>query len=579
MSSDPSVRRDLLNTRLDRRTVLGGSAAAALALAGARNAGAAGLPLPRGAAVLAQDGSSIRIGTLGEAFSINPFQAQESESYWRSQMLFDAFVRPNPENYSPEPGLAASWDVEKLTFTFHIQPNAKFHDGTDVTADDVKFTIEGLLAPATGSLNAYRFASIAGAEALTGTAAGGTPAAGTPIGATPAAAGGSATGVSGIEVIDPKTLKITLAKPDSSFLYSCQFVYVVPKAQLQGQDLSRTSTAPFFQKPIGAGAYVFASLDNSTNEFKATANPNFWETGKPAIQNLTHTVIADAGTLANALQSGDIDGSVYADPTLKDQLDSLGTLDTILMPFGSPNGTVFNCRSSNAPFDNAEVRRAVAMAVNVEAYVNDSLLGLGQAGLGPIAQSSWAYDKTIQPIPHDPDGAKAIFQKYNMIGQTYSIIANQGNTLRADWSIRLQADLKALDITINFETPDYPTVVNRVVTTHDYQLDSGDFAGATGDPNDLYDQFHSGGANNVTGYSSPELDALLEQGRTTLDQEAAKPIWAQVQQILMRDVPMHWAWYRPFVQAVKKEYTGYTNTNLNEGIFATLPDMTEKASS
>ena len=571
MSSDPSVRRDLLNARLNRRTVLGGSAAAAVALAGA-----ASFSLPRGATVLAQDQTSIIIGTLGEAFSINPFQAQEAESYFRSAMLFDELVRPNPENYSPEPGLAASWDIDGLTFTFHIQPNAKFHDGTDVTADDVKFTIEGLLAPATGSLNAYRFASIAGAAALTGSAAGGTPAAGTPMGATPAA-GGSATGVSGIEVVDPKTLKITLAQPDSSFLYSCQYVYVVPKAQLEGQDLSRTSTAPFFQKPVGAGAYVFGSLDNSTNEFKATANPNFWETGKPAIQSMTHTVIADAGTLANALQSGDIDGSVYADPTLKDQLDSLGTLDTILMPFASPNGTVFNCRE--APFDNAEVRRAVAMAVDVEAYVNDSLLGLGQAGLGPIAQSSWAYDKTIQPIPHDPDGAKAIFQKYNMIGQTYSIIANQGNTLRADWAIRLQADLKALSVDLNFETPDYPTVVNRVQNTHQYQLDSGDFAGATGDPNDLYDQFHSGGANNVTGYSSPELDQLLEQGRTTLDQEAAKPIWAQVQQILMRDVPMHWAWYRPFVQAVKKEYSGYTNTNLNEGIFATLPDMTEKASS
>ena len=562
MSRDPSIRRDLLNTRLDRRTVLGGSAAAAFALAGA-----ASLPLPRGAAILAQDASSIIIGTLGEAFSINPFQAQESESYWRSQMMFDQFVRADPTDYSPKPGIAASWDVQDLVFTFHIQPNAKFHDGTDVTADDIKFTIEGILAPATGSLSAYRFASIQGAEALTGT-----PSAGA---GTPAPADGSASGVSGIEVVDPKTLRIALARADSSFLYSCQFIYVVPKAQLQGQDLGRTSTAPFFQKPVGAGAYVFGSLDNSTNEFKATANPNFWETGKPAIQNLTHTVIADAGTLANALQSGDIDGSVYADPTLKDQLDSLGTLDTIVMPFGAPNGTVFNCR--NAPFDNAEVRRAVAMAVDVEAYVNDSLLGLGQVGLGPIAQSSWAFDKTLQAIPHDPDGAKAIFQKYNMIGQTYSIIANQGNTLRADWSIRLQADLKTLGVSLNFETPDYPTVVNRVQTTHEYQLDAGDFAGATGDPNDLYDQFHSNGASNVTGYSSPELDALLEQGRGTLDQEAAKPIWAQVQQILIRDVPMHWAWGRPFVQAVKKGYTGYTNTNQNEGIFATLPDMTENA--
>lgn len=573
MSIGTSNRRDLLTSRLNRRTMLGGAAAAAVTFAGNGQVGASNIAFPQGAVVLAQNDSSIIIGTLGPAYSLNPFQAQESESFFRSNMLFDNFVRSNPKDYTPLPGLAASWDIAGLAYTFRIQPNAKFHDGSDVTADDVKFTIEGILTPSTGSLSAYRFANITGAGALTGAAAGGTPAAGTPAG--PPAAGGSATGVSGIEVIDPKTLRITLSQPDASFLYSCSFIYVVPKAQLEGQDLSRTSTAPFFSNPIGAGAYVFASHDNSTDEFKATGNPNFWETGKPAIQNLTHTVIADAGTLANALQSGDIDGSVYADPTLKDQLDSLGTLDTVLMPFGAPNGTVFNCRQ--APFDQAEVRRAVAMAVDVEAYVSDSLLGLGEVGVGPIAKSNWAYDSTLQPIAHDPDGAKAIFQKYNMIGQSYNIIANQGNTLRADWVIRLQADLKNLGITLNFDTPDYPTVVERVQNTHDYQLDAGDFAGATADPNDLYDQFHSNGASNVTGYSSPELDALLEQGRATVDQETAKPIWAQVQQILMRDVPMHWAWGRPFVQVVKKEYTGYTNTNQNEGIFATLPDMTENA--
>ena len=70
---------------------------------------------------------------------------------------------------------------------------------------------------------------------------------------------------------------------------------------------------------------------------------------------------------------------------------------------------------------------------------------------------------------------------------------------------------------------------------------------------------------------------MLDQAKQTLDQEAAKPIYAQIQQILMRDVPMHWAWYRPFIHVINSEYTGYTGSNLYGGIFRTLPLMSGPA--
>lgn len=578
MTDNLLAMRDLLAKRLDRRTLVGGTAAGLFSLAVVDGrlvaAGPGGKTLP---VSLVQDGgSTILIGTLGEAFSLNPFAANESESFWRSKMLFDEFVRPDPETYAATPGLAASWEIDGLTFTFKIQPNATFSDGTDVTADDVKFTIEGILDPKTASEQANKFSAIMGAPEFTGagiSTSGGTPAAGTPA-ATPVSATpftGSATGVSGIEVVDPKTVRITLFRPDASFLYNLQFVYVVPKAQLEGQPLDQTSTAPFFAKPIGSGPYVFQSWEVGA-DFVATANPTFWETDKPSIQSFTHRVIADSSTLANALQTGEIDGSLYPAPTLKDQLEAVGTLDIVIPPFNSPNGTVFNCRVP--PFDKPEVRRAVAMAVNVDAYVNDSLLGLGQAGLGPIAPDSWAYDTTLTAIPYNPAAARVVFEANGMIDQTYELITNAGNILREAWSIRLQADLKDLGVNIDFSPIEYVSVVERVTKTYDFQMESGDFAGVTADPNDLFDQFHSTGASNYTGYNSPELDAMLEQAREILDQEQSKPIWAQVQQHLMDALPMHWAWYRPFIYVIDKRYTGYTLSNLSGGIFRTLPEMT-----
>src|SRR5215212_5595542 len=160
--------------RVSRRGFVGGAAASVAGVA----IGAS--PIGHSASsVSAQDGPSIIIGTLGEAQTINPFLTSETEGQWRGKMLFDEFVRANPATYLPEPGLAAEWSNEGLVFTFKLQPNATFSDGSDVTADDVAFTIKGFIDPKTTSPRQDKFLSIAGAQEF---------------------ADGSATDVSGIKV-------------------------------------------------------------------------------------------------------------------------------------------------------------------------------------------------------------------------------------------------------------------------------------------------------------------------------------------------------------------------------------------
>jgi peptide/nickel transport system substrate-binding protein len=465
-------------------------------------------------------------------------------------MLFDEFVRPDPASYAATPGLAASWEIEGNTFTFTIQPNAKFTDGSDVTADDAKFSLEAILNPKTASNRAAKFEAIAGAAEFMA---------------------GSAQTVSGIEVVDAKTLKITLARPEAPFLYNLRYLYVTPKAALEGKDLSNASTEAFFQtSPIGAGPYVFESWTVG-GDFVATANPNFWETGKPAIQKITHRVIPDSAALVNALQAGDIDGSLYAVPTLVDQLKSNADLVILVPPFTQPNGTFFNTRE--APLNDPNVRRAIAMAVNVDEYVSTSLLGLGKAGLGPIAPDSWAFDPELEPIPYDPTQAKAMIDAAGAAGAKLTMLCNAGNVLREDWLVRSQADLKAIGIDLDVQFIEWATLVDRVQVTRDFQMVGADFAGVTAEPSELWDQFHSQSVLNHSGYSSPELDELLVQAKQTLDQAAAKPIYAQIQAILMRDVPMHWAWYRPFIHVLRNDETGYTGSNLDGGVFRTVPDM------
>jgi peptide/nickel transport system substrate-binding protein len=150
---------------------------------------------------------------------------------------------------------------------------------------------------------------------------------------------------------------------------------------------------------------------------------------------------------------------------------------------------------------------------------------------------------------------------------------NQGNVLREDWLVFTQQALQGIGIEVVPEVIDYPTLVSRVTEQGDYDATGVDFAGATADPSTLYENFHSGSPGNHMNYSNSELDELLTQARETLDQEAAKPIYGEIQRIIMEDVPMFYAWYRPFLHAVDRRFEGYTDS-ADYGLFHTLEDWT-----
>jgi peptide/nickel transport system substrate-binding protein len=378
---------------------------------------------------------------------------------------------------------------------------------------------------------------------------------------------GSAKELTGVKVVDPKTITITLTQPDAAILYNLRYINPVPKAQLEGKNLSND---PWFQNPVGAGPFKFVSWTTDA-DFVMERNEHFWETGKPAITKVTHRVIADAQSLVLALLNNEIDGSNYPSPTGKAELEKNADLAILVPPFNSPNGWMFNTR--NKPLDDKNVRKAIAMALNNEQFAADSLLGLGKAGLGPIAPGSWAFDKNLKPIPYDPDAAKKLVQDAGAEGAKIRFTVNAGNIQREDWLTFTQQGLQAIGLEVVPEAIEYATLVERATVTHDYDATNGDMAGVTAQPSDLYEQFHSTGSSNHSGFSTPELDKLLEQARTTIETEQAKPIYDQIQAILMDEVPVDWAWYRPFLHTVNKKWQNVTDSAA-DGLFYTLKDWT-----
>ena len=495
-----------------------------------------------------KQGGSIIIGTLGEASGINPIVANQSEDLFRCKLLFDQFVRIDPKTLKPAPGIAKSWDINNLTLTFHLQDNAKFSDGSDLTADDIVFTITAILAKATASPNQTRLTSIQGAQDFVS---------------------GSATDVAGLKVIDPKTVEITLAQPDASFLLNLRYVMPVPKKLLDGKDLGKSSQDPFFQKPVGAGPFKFSSW-NVGGDFVAERNDNFYNAPMPYLDKFTHRVIADSDSLVNALLSGDIDGSIYANPAGSDQLKSNSDLKVLVPPFGSPDGWQFNF--SNAYLAKKEVRQAVAYALDMEQFAKDSLYGVGKAGTGPIAPGSYAYDSSLKIWPYDLDKAKSLIQQAGPPPSGITFASNQGNVLRQDFLTYTQSQLSKIGWDIKPSLIEYATLVDNIINKNYDVAESQEVgSGADVDPGELFNIYSSQGSENFTGYTNPQLDDLLTQAKQTLDVDQQVPIYKQIQQILTTDMPATYSWYRPYIHVTKNKYAGYTDTNaLPEGLFTEL---------
>ncbi len=510
--------------------------------AAAMPAGAAASPAAPAAMAMGmgKPGGSILIGTLGEARSINPFVSSESEGDWRVKMLFDQFVRIKPDTFEAKPALARSWKIEGNTLTFTLA-DAKFSDGSDLTAEDVAFTMRGILAKQTASPQASKFFAIQGAKEFNA---------------------GTANDVAGIRATDAKTLVVMLSAPDAALLGNMRFVSPVPKKLLDGKDLSAASKDPFFQKPVGAGPYVLQSWQVG-GDFVMTKNPNYYQPGKPYLDRVTDRVIPDAQSLVNALLSGDIDASVYPSPAGATMLRAKQDLNVIVPPYAAPEGWHFNFK--NPYLAKKEVRQAIAMALDVPQFAKDSLYGLGQEAIGPIAPGNFAFDKNLKPIRYNLDMARALVRQAGTPPASIEFMTNKGNVLREDWLTLTQAQLEKIGIKVNAQAIEFATLIDRR-RKKDFEALCIN-GGALVNANELVDAFSTTGSSNYTGYSNPMLDTLLTQANQLTDPELQKPLYAQAQAILLDELPFFGAWYRPYLHVAKKRFAGYTSSADTGGIF------------
>ena len=303
--------------------------------------------------------------------------------------LYDGLMRYDYNSTEVVPNLAENVEVndDATVFTITLRDGVTFHDGSPLTAEDVKYSFERVLNPDTASPVSWVFedAGISGIEAFVN---------------------GEADGVSGIEVMDPQTVRITLEQPYAPFLFHLAMPaahivsQAVTSALAEGSDLS--------SNPVGTGPFTLADRVRDSSLTLSAYEDYF--AGAPAVDEVEYRIITDPLITWQEFSAGNLDvaavpdalfGDITTDPQFEDMLQTLPELAVYY----------FALNQSFEPFQDLRVRRAVAMAIDRQAIIDGIFNGKDLLANSPIPPGLAGYDAELQAYSYDPEMARQLLDE------------------------------------------------------------------------------------------------------------------------------------------------------------------------
>ena len=441
------------------------------------------------------------------------------------------------------PDLAERWDVsdDGRVYTFHLRKDAKFHDGKPVTAEDVRWSLERVADPNTLSPVAEQYLSdIVGVSAKLA---------------------GQESSISGLQVVDQHTIRITIDEPKSYFLAKLTY----PTAFILDQKNVEGDGDEWLRQPNGTGPFKLAEYE--IGEVLRLVRNEYYHLGPP---NLDEVEFILAGGNAMIMYENDeihLTGVGLAD--LERVLDPSEPLNAELKAAPSSFGVSYiGLNVDMPPLDAPLFRQALSMAIDRDTIAVAVLDGLRIPATTIIPPGFPSYSTDVQGYGYDPERALEVLKlsKYgndldNLPRITLSISGSFGADVPLDLEVILQSWQEVLGVEVEIQQTEWATFLQDLQARryHMFTLGWGaDYA----DPENFLDiLFHSGSENNHTNYSSPQVDDLLEQARVEPDQETRFELYNRIEQMILDDAPWVLLWNTGETYAlVKPEVKGYELT-------------------
>jgi peptide/nickel transport system substrate-binding protein len=460
--------------------------------------GAAGLVLPTAAAAALLEtprrGGTITLATAQDFPGLDPMMVTLYNGNNLHTLLFNALTRYD-EMMEVQPDLAERWEgVDPQTFIFYLRKGVMFHNGREMVAEDVKFSIERVLDPETKSPYRTYVEKIAS-----------------------------------VEVVDNYTVKLNLSAPN-----------VVQAAELvRIKIMPPEAAADYVNHPVGTGPYQFVEFVPS-DHITLKRFDGYWDQPKPYADEFIIRIIKDEVSVFNALRAGQMDILWQLTAPDTETVESSDDL-WVVSPKLSGNSLILQIDNGMPPFDNKLARQALLYATDKESIFE---LGFFRSGwLSPtnssLVPNHWAFNSNLPERGYDVEKARELFREAGVQeGHTlkYNTIAG-----RQGWKIQgeiLQQSLEECGIELEIhakELADWAALTGPGLHYQDWINPNGNER--AWDPSQQLKGYSCSEAETGVYYCNPEVDELLAQGVATFDQEQRKQIYGRVQEILWEDVP------------------------------------------
>ena len=434
-----------------------------------------------------------------------------------STNMFDALLTYD-ENFSPQPGLATSWDVspDGLTITFKLRRGVKWHDAQPFTSADVKFNFLDVLR----KYNARGRINLAPVES--------------------------------IDTPDDFTAIMHLSKPAPALMsaLNSQDAQLLPRHLYEGTDIAKN---PYNLKPVGTGAFRFKEWRRG-EYISMVRNPDYWDQGKPYFDEIIFRIIPDAAARSAALETGEVMYAPYDAVAISD-VPRLGKLPNLAI---STDGysyqghmLMMELNTQRPQTSHPKVRQAISFAMDRQRLTDTVWYGLGTPAKGPIIHTSRFFSSEGVPqYPYDLKKANALLdeagfpRKENGIRFTLSSSYMPFGETQQSTAQFIKQQLKQVGIDVTVENADLPTYLRRVYTNYDFDINQGSFATFIDPDLGLFrfystEQIAKGVAwSNASRYSNPTMDKLIAAQKSEPDEKKRLALMHQFQKMAQTDLPM-----------------------------------------
>lgn len=457
-------------------------------------------------------GGRIVMGTIGEPSNLIPPLSSDAASHEVADLLYVAPLKYDKDlNITTE--AAESYEVldDGKLLRFTLRKGILWDDGVELTTDDVLFTYQLMVDPKTPTAYAEDYLQIQDIKAL-----------------------------------DKYTFEVRYEKPFARSLITWMHG-ILPKHALEGENLLDT---PLARKPLSAGPYRLAEWV-AGQRLVLQARDEYFE-GRPYLDQVVYRVIPDQATMFLELKAGNLDTMGLTPQQYLYQTKGPAWDTYRKFKYLSFGYTFLGYNLRKPIFQDVRVRQALAYAIDKEELVKGVLLGLGMPTIGPYKPGTWVYNDEIVPYGYDPEKAQAMLAEagwkdtdndglLDKDGQpfAFTILTNQGNDLRIKTATIIQSRLAKIGIQVDIRTVEWAAFLKEFIDKGRYDATILGF-NILQDP-DIYDVWHSSkavpGSLNLAYYIEPEVDQLLEEGRSTLDRRKRKELYDRLQEVMHRDQP------------------------------------------